>query len=766
MLHTCDADDETSVRTWGEAEDDVYSGNVDKDSIFYHFYSKIHPYQKSSSVFDFKSLLAVAGSKQFMQVGDFNTWNYYYAVALLEGTTNVTKLQIIAWDTDKLLGLVNLGDVVSESLLPEKNWGFTSFERQFFFSEVDVIESKNYDGPSQYVGMTENDAYTEHMLTALEDDNVLSLTAITDVIEILRSTLSEEAAEDAEKWDKWFDDDRLTFEEAMDELSYLMTVRHEQYKYELNGSSADEYPYATAAYSEYYYDDEYGWKYATANPSMVALLSVILGANILSFLFPDCNNNNLLTKIGWLRALTHIHDEVELQKMTAQEIFQAYLKTCIPRILEYGYALNVLIAAVFLGGYYAFVLYDFTDDSEILGHHYLVSVRFVWLYFAISMNLCFLVRNNKFRVITWILIVLATNFYGIYDLFEFSQVTGKADAVNSRGHVVTLDSDNQDTFYLYVCMRLLCQATVTRYSLEIPFVSKLLAKSIEEESDEMKNGFSDVYVANEDSDAAPKGDLEMIQTPVASALMGDNEGEQTENDDAPAEKVDDGNKPELSANLENKRRMKLFMLVNMAVFILICVAFIIYIFVSGLSSNLNFRELFFSVLISVAILINIRAFYSCIKYFWLHAYGFDSDTLDIIFGNREDEEKWSLDRLKKMELVPRESAYSFLLPGIELSTEKKMRTVDGWTKKIAHTYDGLLVFILSAQSFSSSENAAETYSLAYLISLLYMILYVISYRQNGTLGWIIYGAKSRIMDGYLGKKSLIFVSARFFYGNV
>ena len=79
-----------------------------------------------------------------------------------------------------------------------------------------------------------------------------------------------------------------------------------------------------------------------------------------------------------------------------------------------------------------------------------------------------------------------------------------------------------------------------------------------------------------------------------------------------------------------------------------------------------------------------------------------------------------------------------------------MRTVDGWTKKIAHTYDGLLVFILSAQSFSSSESAVETYSLAYLISLLYMILYVVSYRQNGTLGWIIYGAKSRIMDGYLG----------------
>lgn len=746
------ADDETSVRTWGDAEEDVYEGSVGTSSDFYHFYNKVYPYQKSSAAFDFKSLLGVAGAKQFMQVEDLNYWNYYYGVALLEGTTNVTKLQVIAWDTDKLLGLVHRGVLVVDALLQEYKWGFTSFERQFFFSEVDVIDSKNYDGPSQYVGMTEHEAYTEHMQTALEDDSVLSLTAITDVIETLRITLREEAAEDSEKWGKWFFDERLNFDEAMDELSYLMTVRHEQYKYELNESSADSYPYATAAYSDNYYDDEYGWKYATANPSMVALLSVVLATNVLSFLFPDCNNNNLLTKTGWLRALTHVHDESELQKMTVQEVFQAYMKTCVPRMLEYGYVLNVVIAAIFLGGYHAFVLYDFTDDSEILGHHYLVSVRFVWLYFAISINLCFLVRNNKFRVITWIMIVLATNFYGIYDLFDFSQVTGKADAVNSRGHVVSLDGDNTHTFYLYVCMRLLCQATVMRYSLEIPLVSKRLAQSIEEESDEKKNGFSDVYVANEESDAEKTRDLEMIQTPVASALIGDNAGEEMETDDAV--KGDDDKKPALSANLENKRQMKLFMLVNMAVFILICVAFIIYIFVSGLSSNLNFRELFFSVLISVAILINIRAFYSCVKYFWLHAYGFDSATLDVIFGNREDEEKWSLDRLKKMELVARESSYSFLLPGVELSTEKKMRTVDGWTKKIAHTYDGLLVFILSAQSFSSSENAAETYSLAYLISLLYMILYVISYRQNGTLGWIIYGAKSRIMDGYLGEASL------------
>ncbi|CAM9205556.1 unnamed protein product, partial [Ectocarpus fasciculatus] len=88
--------------------------------------------------------------------------------------------------------------------------------------------------------------------------------------------------------------------------------------------------------------------------------------------------------------------------------------------------------------------------------------------------------------------------------------------------------------------------------------------------------------------------------------------------------------------------------------------------------------------------------------------------------------------------------------------EKKIRSVDGWTKKIAHTYDGLLVFIVSSQSFAEDENSSEAFSLAYAISLIYMLLYVISYNGEGSLAWILYGAKARIMDGFLGRENEIF----------
>ena len=315
--------------------------------------------------------------------------------------------------------------------------------------------------------------------------------------------------------------------------------------------------------------------------------------------------------------------------------------------------------------------------------------------------------------------------------------------VSFAGTVITIDSDRRSGFYTYIFPRLICQFVVGRYSFEIPDIVRQLSLSIENRNENdisiLKNDTS-----NENSIEEQSGvdELEMVtlEEDVTVTLDGANNDDKTCTEHSAV----------YSATEEHKNKMKSFMNMNMGIFILVCVGFVIYIAASDLGSEIRIPELSFSIIISVCILINIRAFYSCVKWFWLHAYGFSAEQLDIIFSNREDSEKWSLEGLKKIDLVPRDSFFSFLLPGVGLSTEKKMRTVDAWTKKIAHTYDGLLVFILSAESFSSSEDATKTYSLAYSISLLYMLLYVFSYRDNGPLGWIIYGAKSRIMDGYLG----------------
>lgn len=509
-----------------------------------------------------------------------------------------------------------------DTLLTGGNKGFNSFDRYFLFSENDIVGGISYDGP--YEGMVEADAYAQHWGSALEDSNRASLDTLLAAVEVLRETLRDEAKDDIAKWDRWFFDERFTLDEAMDDLARLITVRHAQYKYELDSSSATDYPYADEKYSDQYYASEYGWRYVVANQGMIGLLSFVLVANVLSFLIPDFKQHSHVTKMGWLHAITGMlssKDANTIENMSTKEILTAYVTTWLPRILTPSYVIDVLIAVFFLVGYTIYVRYDFTDDSEILGHHYLLSIRFVWLYFAIAVNLCFLVRDPKFRILSWILIVLGTNLYGIVDLFEFSQVTGSSEAVNSRGAVVSLDSDNSDTFYLYVSMRLLCQAVVMRYSLEIPSVSIQLSESIEAATTE--NLLAEIDMKSNEVDLT-KEEIKLNQNARSMEMVvrgqGDDEalalGSELDGADAETETVPTG-----EVNKANKDKMKKFMHLNMAVFILICVGFIIYIFVSDLSGQLNFRELFFSVLISVAILINIRAFYSCMKWFWLHAYG-------------------------------------------------------------------------------------------------------------------------------------------------
>lgn len=219
--------------------------------------------------------------------------------------------------------------------------------------------------------------------------------------------------------------------------------------------------------------------------------------------------------------------------------------------------------------------------------------------------------------------------------------------------------------------------------------------------------------------------------------------------DFKGEEVDEKRKK----SLEYKSKMKKFMAINMFAFVSICFAYVIYLGING-GLKETAGEVAFSTIISVVILLNIRTVYSCGKWFWLYCYGFDTPTLELMFSTREDN-VWNLEKISSMKLHYRECTK--YLPFANLSTEKKIRTVDGWMKKAAHTYDGLMVFILSATSFAEGEGSpSDTYSYAYTVSLIYMIFYMTTYNSNGSFAWIIYGAKARVMDGFLGRENEIF----------
>ena len=78
-------------------------------------------------------------------------------------------------------------------------------------------------------------------------------------------------------------------------------------------------------------------------------------------------------------------------------------------------------------------------------------------------------------------------------------------------------------------------------------------------------------------------------------------------------------------------------------------------------------------------------------------------------------------------------------------------------KKLSHIVDGLVVFVLSVQQLGNNTHSLiDVITLSGAIIMLQLIMYGVSYSDNGRLGFIMYGSKARIMDGYLGRENEIF----------
>jgi len=589
----------------------------------------------------------------------------------------------------------------------------------------------------------------------MSEGSALSDEAINMTVDILRTALAKSAKRDSEKWSRWYCSKRLNFEDAMNDMQSLLLKRRYNYYNILNDINEQQ---DGQYYDKYSCPDQFTGK---GDVGMVSLLIALFGVNVLAAFF------NVETV--WPKVLLPDFDHSDHSGVSSVTIpIEPYKNQCYRRLMSYDYWLNVLVSAALLGGYIAYALFDVTDDSEILGKEYMADTKYIWIYFAVLINATFLVQQNEFRLLMWILLVLSSNIYSIIDLMEFAGAESEEATVNSRGVSISLDNaDNPMIVFLFMIWRVGFQVIMMLYSFRIPAIARELTMKIDE-FDLLNNTQKSVQPLAGSEPAATTTEIELATRDCEAALTISTDHMDTiplDNDANDIHSSADTSTPPAAAPKKKhltgqaltdyKHRMKLFMRLNMGVFIGICVGYVIYMAVDGTLKR-TIGQIAFSAIISVAIMINMRAFFSCTKWFWLHAYGFTTPTLDLMFSNREDESKWSLETLKSMEITSRSSYFSFLLPGVQMSTEKKIRTVDAWTKKISHTYDGLLVFIISAESFAEGENTSETYSLAYGISLIYMLLYVLSYSDNGSLAWIIYGAKARIMDGFLGRENEIF----------
>eukprot|EP00602_Paraphysomonas_sp_CaronLab_P001420 CAMPEP_0185027944 /NCGR_PEP_ID=MMETSP1103-20130426/13296_1 /TAXON_ID=36769 /ORGANISM="Paraphysomonas bandaiensis, Strain Caron Lab Isolate" /LENGTH=951 /DNA_ID=CAMNT_0027562149 /DNA_START=320 /DNA_END=3172 /DNA_ORIENTATION=- len=715
------------------------------------------------------SLNAVLISMKLLLITDVSVRNFFLAV-----DPDTSLIHTILWDADQTLG-VHQNEGASIEVSPQLPY-FKAVGRKLWPSSKEKI----FSGTN--AGRTEYDTYNDTVYRVMDKpDGALSVDSLKNFTETMRRALAPSAKKDADKWSRWYCAGRMDFDSAMEEMETVLLARRHNY---LAGDTGDQIE--GNFYKPYGCDDQYVGK---ADSGMLLFLTLVLCINSVAFLVPSSLPMSLVSKT-----------EPISFKQLYSTILPSYMQDCKERLLMYDYWLNVCVALLLYFGYKVYAFYDVLDDSEILGNEYMADVKYIWIYFAVAINVTFLVRNNIFRVVMWIIIVVFTNIYTIIDLVEFVGAESDESSVNSKGISISVDNaDYPAVFALFVAWRVTSQFVIMAYSLRIPSISREITLVLD--AYDLGKGIVKASLLELSAVKIVKRDAVVPHlTSREGDLSGSNscEHNQCEDDGISKEKPAEWNEAEetslpdeccqdlemcnyavlgsdiprentleceptvknsLANNAEQraayKKSMKSFMRLNMAVFIAICVAFIIYIGVKGKLKKVA-SDIFFSTFLSIAILINIRAFYSCCKWFWLFAYGFDTSALDIMFSSRDNDDTWSLSAVKTMPVVTRQTPFNYLLPFQALSTEKKVRAVDGWIKKFAHTYDGLLVFVLSAESFSHGGNSIETYSLAYAISLIYMIIYVLTYSSNNSWSWIMYGAKARIMDGYLGRENEIF----------
>jgi hypothetical protein len=745
-------------------------------------------------LFHFESLAAFFISIKLMNVMD--TFYHNYGLA-----RNVKDLLLypILWDADKSLGVFaedsNIGYLGLS--LP-----FKVMDRYIYPSAYESIEGTQF---------TEDSLYRNLSLGFMSPGGAISNQSLQEVVNIFSESLAKSAKRDQEKWSRWYCANRMNFNEATEEMKKVLETSHWNFLQVLQDTPEQMKQDQWA--DSFECDDQY---YGKPDRGMIAFLSVIAVLNLFSFLIPKYCGNVLLS-LGKGRETEEEGEEKGSFYLLLKTLFtQQYYDDCKQQFFTYEYSLNVFVSFFLLGSYLVYAYLDVLDSSEILGEPYMQQIQYIWIYFIVIMNIGFHIPRNWLRISLWASVVVVSNIYAIVDLIAFAGADSDKSASNSRGLTLSLDNtESPRVFILYIWFRVICQVIFMLYSLQIPSLSKETTddwdteylkcpeyqRSMEEEEDnkspyhrDQDQDISDLEEAvsskrnldgNPSSASRGSAEYEMVVREPSSgnsSAIDDHNHDLSkssphhhstvtiESDDANGNNEERSStnqillsqteysspknaEPTTSATqAEYKHQMKRFMQINMLVFIAVCVGYVIYLGVVGTLKE-TAGEVAFSTIISVVILINIRAVYSCAKWFWLYAYGFDSSTLSLLFSSRDDQ-AWQLDHIRTMKLHYRK--YAHYLPFNKLNTERKIRTVDGWIKKIAHTYDGLMVFILSTSSFAEGGETAETFSYAYTVSLIYMSFYMITFNSNGPFAWILYGAKARIMDGFLGRENEIF----------
>ena len=381
--------------------------------------------------------------------------------------------------------------------------------------------------------------------------------------------------------------------------------------------------------------------------------------------------------------------------------------------------LGLFSSIMVLLAYLVFNRFDLANIAPVVGSEYLERNDMV------SVILCFVLlsvfsqtnprnKNIKYFMLgVYTVISFVLSVMGIIETMQLGKLSKTHQAVSSTGKVL-VDTSIFDVrrgelmFGIFIYWKLICQLVFAQITLRIPDICDYSPP---------------FYVDNRDLSCTTVN-------------------------------------PENFSNDKNKQRKKKrvitrFIKFNIAVFtIALMLLFIIW------PPKMKAIEIIIQIvsgLISALVLFNLRGIYVILKYAMLKNYNIAPESFNIIMSNRHHD-TWNLKSLLQKELL-RIKTESVNLDE-ELNTSpmaKRFRTADAFPKKLSHIIDGLVVFMLSVQQLGEKdESLLDVLTLSGAIIFIQLFMYGVSYSNNGRLGFIMYGSKARIMDGYLGRENEIF----------
>lgn len=410
--------------------------------------------------------------------------------------------------------------------------------------------------------------------------------------------------------------------------------------------------------------------------------------------------------------------------------------------IKYKNKLGTMTSTFTLFAYLIFNRFDLANIAPITGINYLqrndmISLMLSMLLLIVFANKAPPNKNMKYGMLfTYTCISIILSIFGIIETIQLGELSKTHQTISSTGKILVDTSifnarRGELLFIIFIYWKLICQLIFAQVTMRIPNICN----------------YSSNYNEN----------MSTFTITTTADIVSNSK---------------------LETQRKKKNNITKFIYFNMIAFtVALVVIFAVY------PPDMNSIEILIqisSAIISALVLFNLRGIYVILKWVILTRYNILPESINAIMSNR-NLNSWNLDNLliteqthlnnmlqkNENELtpypcieydIPTTSNEIYNQPAVDTTDiARRFRTADAFPKKLSHIIDGLVVFMLSVQQIGHSDKSLiDVVTLSGSIIFIQLFMYGISYNNNAGMGFIMYGSKARIMDGYLGRENEIF----------